>query len=787
MKNKFLQLAIGCLFTFSVFSQPISNCPASPELSNIKQPDGTNLTIKPIGSLYVSYTETEDGYTLLENPKNGFEYAVQNGQDLNFTGVLAHNVGSRSQKELDLIKKTPKNLRYGKDYVSALLAQVRQQDLAPNGSKEVTTEVEGFPHTGNRRVLMILIDFKDLKHSYDSSSFWNLMNQNNYGGTGSYKDYYKTVSFNKLNLTIDVYGWYTTSNSYKNYGRKKGNAAVVPLVGEAIDDAEKKGVNFANYDNDKDGKVDGVLIVHGGQGAEETGSQTSDYIWSHRWNLGSSYRTYDGKTISDYNIQPEVRTSNGAHMVGIGVFCHEFGHILGLPDLYDTDYKTEGDGVWCLMAGGSWVGGEKTPSTYSAFSRTWLGWITPTNITSSGTYSLRPVVESGQVYKIKTSVSTEYYLLENRQYKSYDAKLPGKGMAIWHVDASIMTSSSSDWYNNMVNVTVSHKGLDLEEADGKNDLDNYKNSGDAGDLYPGSSNNTKFSDLTTPDAKTYNGNKTNITISAIKQNADSSVTFNFGSVPTASFSTSSSSLIGCAGKQTDFVNNSSFASSFVWNFGDGTDSTIVTNPSHTYTKAGSFKIKLKATSGSTTVYDSQTIIIYDNGIADFIIDSIVPPYIYLTNKSTNISSFQWSWGDGNVSYFIKKNVSHKYTDAAQTHAVTLMGYNSNGCNDSMTKSILLKLSGTSGINEASNNYKLNVFPNPFSNSLNMNFVLSKASFVETEVVNMLGQSVSFTSSATYPLGENNINISLNQNLPSGVYMAIVKIDNQPFVVKLIKN
>src|SRR5690606_21106061 len=157
------------------------------------------------------------------------------------------------------------------------------------------------------------------------------------------------------------------------------------------------GVDFSEYDNDNDGNVDGVVFVHAGPGAEE-GGLSNLYIWSHRSRLSNSSQevTYDGVLIDDYMMNPE-RRNNNSRMVGIGIFAHEFGHGLGLPDLYDTDDSngdSEGIGWWGLMGSGNWAGNEDTPTNFSAWSKIKLGWQTATDITGQQNgFELRPASE----------------------------------------------------------------------------------------------------------------------------------------------------------------------------------------------------------------------------------------------------------------------------------------------------------------------------------------------------------------------------------------------------------
>ena len=270
------------------------------------------------------------------------------------------------------------------------------------------------------------------------------------------------------------------------------------LVAEAIDAAEARGVDFSKYDNNNDGNVDGVIVIHAGPGAEEAADDS--YVWSHRWAIASRY--YDGRNISDYMIQPEIRFSE---RVNIGIFCHEFGHLLGLPDLYDTDFENgtnSGIGHWGLMARGGWAGQEATPAGLCAWSKSALGWADVQDITGKhGAYSLSAASQNNAFFKIRTPRPNEYFLLENRQQTGVDAEIPGSGMAIWHIDEN---KTSQYPQSNRVNGDTDRKGVDLEEADGRDELDALPaHTGDAGDLFPGTTENASFSPQSYPNSDTY--------------------------------------------------------------------------------------------------------------------------------------------------------------------------------------------------------------------------------------------------------------------------------------------
>jgi M6 family metalloprotease-like protein len=483
-------------------AQP-SYIPAAPYTVKVIQPDGTELDIRGKGDEHGHFTVTDDGYTVIRNSEGFYEFArlLHDGK-LDFSGIRARNVNERSEDENNFLESLPKFLKESSDQAGKRL-------------KSAGTDFQkSFPSSGSKRVLLLLIEYPDLTHNYARNNFDKMMNQQNYNGTGSFRDYYFQASNKHLSLAVDVFGWYTAKNSYSYYGENNGDDRARMLVAEAVDAAEKAGVNFSYYDNDGDGYVDNLMVAHSGPGAEE-GSRT-EYIWSHSWFLGSYSKKYDGVTISRYIIQPETRSYG---LVGIGVFCHEFGHALGLPDLYDTDDSngdSEGLGNWCLMAAGGWLNKEKTPAMLSAWAREKLGWINPVIIDSDGDFSLTPTATGNACYKLLTPVKNEYFLLENRHPAGFDKALPGSGLAIFHIN-----TLRSDNDNERLKLS------DLEEADGRDDLDKCNNRGDAGDLFPGTSMNTVFNDLTYPDSRNYNGSPSGVSIYNIKKEG-TLITFSAG-------------------------------------------------------------------------------------------------------------------------------------------------------------------------------------------------------------------------------------------------------------------
>lgn len=484
----------GLTLVFSLLL--VTGSPAVPADPNaeftVTQPDGTTrVTLRVVGDEFTGRLVTTDGYTVFKDADGWYRYAMRDADGRTVVSDVAVTpISERSAKAGSLLADIEPMLPLSED-------RVIPERIAAQGEVNPALVKRGEDVTINN-VLIILIQYPDEAGVYTPGQFDNLVNEPGYNAPhGSMNDFYLENSYGQFGVSGVSVGWYTATNFRDYYGYNNGDnwVAAAQLVREAVVAARDAGVDFTRYDNDGNGQVDGLFVVHAGPGAE-TGA--SNYPWSHKWSLtgaGLFPIGANGKTINSYTMEPEKYSST--QITRIGVFCHEYGHEIGLPDLYDTDGSSIGIGRWCNMAGGTWNGpsggGGMSPAHFSAWCKADLGWLTPYNVERDLYDTL--VVDATTnpvVYRLWTegNAGPEYFLAEYRRQTGFDTYIPGCGMAIWHIDDT-RSSNSND----------SHRLVDLEEAD------NSENSS-SGDVWK----NKTFSVSSSPNSRSYAGTDTEVEI-----------------------------------------------------------------------------------------------------------------------------------------------------------------------------------------------------------------------------------------------------------------------------------
>ncbi len=379
------------------------------------------------------------------------------------------------------------------------------------------------------RPLVLCVDFSDNVHTHDTSEFSTLLFSKDFTfPTGSFRDYYLENSYGEHDPNGGVHGWVRVDSSYAYYTAGQNGLGPYPrnaqkLVQDALAAADDS-VNFADYDYNGDLWIDGLIVVHAGPGSEETHDDWD--IWSHRWAVGTHWR--DGVRINTYTMQPEVHP--GGALIDIGVFCHEWGHDLGIHwEEYDTDYSSWGLGDWSVMASGCFNDDGKRPAHHSAYCKYYLGWTDVISLGSNQTDVEIVQAETSPVsYRLWTSGlgGSQFFMVENRQKTGFDSHLPGSGLLIYHVDV-VMSGNDNEWCPG--SPPTQHYKTALEQADGEFQLEGCygfgQNKGDWSDPFPGNLNKRAFDDTTIPSSSDYYDNPTQVAVWNIS-NSDSVMSAN---------------------------------------------------------------------------------------------------------------------------------------------------------------------------------------------------------------------------------------------------------------------
>ena len=477
--------------------------PAYPYPATVKQPDGTTLTTLLKGDEFYHYYTTADGIPIVKDENGIFNYAkIDSRGSKSDTRIKARDAALRSPAERNFIRELDKTPDF-----TTINKQKRVVRKAPAGT-EVTSSSNQFPRTGSPRSLVILVNFSDLSFVTPNPNiaFTDKLNEEGYsknGGTGSARDYFRDNSMGTFTPQFDVVGPYTLLKPYSYYGENDTNGQdkdPIQMIVDACQAANEAGVDFSIYDSDNDGIVDNIFVYYAGHNEAERAP--ANRVWPHRWGIyptsmysNGNYAgtvasvTFDGKRIEDYATTSELRGSSGTNMAGIGTFTHEFGHVLGLADMYATnnaDHHTLSN--WNIMDGGAYLNLGRTPPAYNAFERFQLGYLTPTLLNTPLNLMLNPLLTSNQAYLISPTEThnlnpaspapTEFFLLENRQKTGWDAYLPGRGMLIYRINWN-----STDWLYNQPNNSPNRMGVDIMEADGIANGNTLP-----GDPFPGTSN-----------------------------------------------------------------------------------------------------------------------------------------------------------------------------------------------------------------------------------------------------------------------------------------------------------
>lgn len=499
--------------------------PGKRVMHTVTQPDGTQLTLLLRGDEHLHYYACTDGMPVVQDADSAYRYAIFANGTLQAGDFLAHDPDLRGEEERAWVTDSRpattttldslRGLRMARANTLRLQRQPSSRLAAP---RRLPGNFNEQTYKGTFRQLVILVNYSDRNMKHTADDFNALYNQEGYSEDyhiGSVRDYFLDQSYGQLALDFDVAGPYTVSQKMSYYGKNDsiGNDKYAgALVAEACKLAEADGVDFSKYDWNGDGEMEQVIVIYAGY-SEASGAKAYT-IWPHQYYLSySDYGkalTLDGTRVDAYAVFSELSGTSGSQLDGIGTFCHEYSHCLGLPDLYDTGSSgTFGMDVWSVLDYGCYNGPAfyegSVPCAYTAYERACMDWLTPTTLSQPCQVSrMAAITDSAQAYVIYNEANPdEFYVLDNHQQTSWDTYANGHGMLITHVDYD-----AEAWYENVLNNDADHLRCTIIPADGATEsyYDPDYEQASAGDPWPGTSGNTELTNTSTPAATLYNAN-----------------------------------------------------------------------------------------------------------------------------------------------------------------------------------------------------------------------------------------------------------------------------------------
>ena len=472
---------------------------------NITLADGTVVKAELVGDEHLTYWRTADGACYRQTPS---------------AGVFSKVELSALQSEYD-----------------AVVAQKAAREKAILESARTSMpvkKVEGSKFQGKKKCLVILANFADTKfkpeHTLDL--YKQIINGENYsdetlGFKGSVRDYFKAQSGGQFEIDFDVVGPVDLPKGYAGYGKNDASgrdqaALVYPMVEDAVNLAKDQVTDWKQYDWDGDGLVEEVFVLYAGHG-QATYPQDPDLVWPHKSAI-DPMTVADGVKVSVYACSCELGATEAID--GIGAFCHEFSHCMGLKDHYDINGRGYGTGFWDIMCFGCYNGNTFLPAEYNSYEKMFCGWKEPIvlNAELQKIEGMKALAAGGDTYIFYNDGNeNEYYMLENRQKTGWDAALPGEGLIVLHVDYS-----KGAWEDNQVNYNAARQRMTVIPADntlGSTDEDK------AGDAWPYQGNNS-LTNYSRPACTVYNANTDgtgymNKYLLNITQNADGTISFEY--------------------------------------------------------------------------------------------------------------------------------------------------------------------------------------------------------------------------------------------------------------------
>lgn len=488
--------------------------PAMPGIHRLVQPDGSIIEASIIGDEKFHYYETTGGELLLCD-----SLGVLRPATVTADGQLAA-IGEITGKA------TPAPMR---ERIMKAISQ-RHEAIVNSDLSKIAPNVipQKFQTTGEIKGLILLVEYQDVKLTAGATRehYEALCNEPGYSSEaahGSVLDYFSDQSRGRFTPHFDVVGPLTLPRERAYYGLNEHG--LVNQFRDAALAADAAGLDFSQYDSNGDGFVDFLFVIFAGHGEAQGGPAES--VWPAMQDL--TYYVFD--YFDDVNLgvaacSCELKGAEGEVLDGISTICHEFSHILGLADIYDTSNQGgHGMGHYDIMDVGTYNDNLVTPSGYTAMDKYTLGWITPAVLDAPRKdFTLNSFGDTDETaFIVNPANADEYYTIENRRQEHWDKGLPGHGLVIsyCHYDKRL-------WNRNVVNASsagyehVRIMAADNSWGDGTRE--------EAGDPYPGTFGVTTLSGTTRP-AATWKSSGIEIpvewSISNIRENEDGSVTFDF--------------------------------------------------------------------------------------------------------------------------------------------------------------------------------------------------------------------------------------------------------------------
>ena len=471
--------------------------PAKPGWHSLTQSDGTVLKVQAVGNAFNHALLTSDGLMVAMGDDGDFYY---NSSLTGLTTMRAHEPNLRTASENAFISAQRSHLTMPKKDMPSYRSNSSRATGGSNASADV-------PALGTRKVPIILVEFKDKKFKNTREQIIQAM----LTGNTSVQQYFIDQSNGKYDPDFEVFGIYTLSQNRQNYGGNNSSGddkGLGLMVTEACQMAAADGVSFNRFDTNSDNYCDVVIVIYAGVGEAQASYSVPNAIWPCNWNLqAASYYNMGGNGafrpngsnvyVNNFAVFNEVHGSNdnGSTIDGIGTFCHEFGHCLGLPDFYDTNYGGHyGMGYWDIMDTGCYANDTYTPVGYSAYEKKFMGWVDYV-VPNPGTYYTLPIwnqknEETDKALLLQSDLNNnEFFIIENRRQQGWDRYLPAQGLLIHHI-----TYSASRWEANTPN-NQNIQLITIMPADNTLSTNNEN-----GDTWP-RNNKTEFTDSSTPAAK----------------------------------------------------------------------------------------------------------------------------------------------------------------------------------------------------------------------------------------------------------------------------------------------